>query len=69
MIKKFLNNFKKLPTSNKSMVYLMWIYGAGGIIGSIFINIYVFSLNKELIDVFIYNLIFLTTTLIGFSLV
>ena len=69
MLKEFISNFKKLPDSNKSMIYLMWIYGAGWIIGSIFINIYVFSLNKETIDVFIYNIIFLTTTLIGFSLV
>ncbi len=67
MIKKFINDFKKLPKSNKAMIYLMWIYNAGGIVASVFINIYVFSLNKEFLDVIYYNIIFLTTTFIGFS--
>ena len=58
MLKNFLKNFKKLPDSNKSMIYLMWIYSAGGIIAGIFINIYVFSFNKEIIDVLLYNAIF-----------
>jgi archaellum biogenesis ATPase FlaH len=29
MIKNFLQNFKKLPDSNKAMIYLMWIYNSG----------------------------------------
>jgi hypothetical protein len=47
----------------------MWIYNAALIESSVFINIYVFSLNKELIDVLYYNIIFFTTIFIGFSLV
>ncbi len=69
MLKKFTKDFKKLPESNKSMIYLMWIYGAGGIIGSLFVNIYVFSFNKEILDVFYYNIVFLTNVLIWFSLI
>ena len=67
MLKKFIKNFKKLPESNKSMIYLMWIYWAGWIIGSLFVNIYIFSFNKEILDVFYYNIIFLTNVLIWFS--
>ena len=64
MIKNFLQNFKKLPDSNKAMIYLMWIYNSGGVVASLFMNIYIYSFNKELLDVFIYNIIFLTATLI-----
>jgi len=67
MLKKFVKDFNKLPESNKSMIYLMWIYSAGGIIAWIFINIYVFSFNKEIIDVLVYNAIFFWTSLIWFS--
>jgi len=63
MLKKFIKKFKKLPDSNKSMIYLMWIYSAGGIIGSLFVNIYVFSFNKEILDVLYYNLIFMISVL------
>ena len=69
MLKKFIKDFKKLPESNKSMIYLMWIYGAGWIIGSLFVNIYVFSFNKEILDVLYYNTVFLTSVLIWFSLI
>ena len=64
MLKKFIKDFKKLPKSNKSMIYLMWIYSAGWIIAGVFINIYVFSLNKDLIDVLYYNAVFFLTGLI-----
>ena len=69
MLKKFIKKFKKLPDSNKSMIYLMWIYGAGSIIGSLFVNIYIFSFNKEILDVLYYNLIFMISVLTWFSLV
>ena len=69
MITKFLQNFKKLPDSNKSMIYLMWIYNTGWIISTVFINIYIFSFNKEIIDVFTYNIIFVVNILVGFSFV
>ena len=67
MLKKFIKSFKTLPKSNRAMIYLMWIYSAGTIVSSIFINIYVFSLNKEISDVIIYNLFFTIFTFIGFS--
>jgi hypothetical protein len=63
MLKKFIKDFNKLPKSNKAMIYLMWIYGAGGIIGSLFVNIYIFSFNKEILDVLYYNIVFLTSVL------
>ena len=69
MFKKIVKKFKKLPESNKSMIYLMWIYWAGWIIGSLFVNIYVFSFNKEILDVLYYNIVFLTSVLIWFSVI
>lgn len=69
MFQKFIQNFKDLPLSNKSMVYLMWIYGMGWVIGGLFVNIYIFKLNKEIADVIYYNLVFFTFWLLGFSLI
>jgi len=69
MFKKISKKFKKLPESNKSMIYLMWIYWAGWIIGSLFVNIYVFSFNTEILDVLYYNIVFLTSVLIWFSVI
>ncbi len=68
MFKKFLQNFDTLPISNKAMVYLMWIYGIGELISSIFVNIYVFKVNRLFENIIIYNIIFFTSTFIGFSL-
>lgn len=66
MFKNFLGNFKKLSTSNKSMIYLMWIQWVWNIVSVIFINIYVFNIQKEIIDVIIYNSIFFTSIFIWF---
>jgi len=68
MFKIFIKNFQKLSNSNKSMIYLMWIYSIWWIISWIFINIYVFQLNKEILDVLYYNLVFVTSTFLWFSL-
>jgi hypothetical protein len=57
MFKNFIKNFNKLPISNKSMVYLLWIYATWWFITSIFINIYVFSLQSSVSQVIIYNII------------
>ncbi len=67
MLRNFLSTFHKLPTSNKSMVYLMWIYGIGMIITNIFVNIYIFQINQSFLDVVIYNILFYTSTFVGFS--
>gem|GEM_PF-1338164 len=67
MFKKFIQNFDTLPLSNKAMVYLMWIYGIGELISSIFVNIYVFKINRLFENIIIYNIIFFTSTFIGFS--
>lgn len=67
MLKIFLYNFNKLPESNKSMIYLMWIYDIWAIISSIFINIYVFKINNSLGDIIYFNIFFLTFSLIGFT--
>ena len=69
MLDPFRENFTKLSISNKSMIYLMWIYWAGSIISSMFINIYVFKFNNEIYQVAYYNIIFFTSTLIWFSFV
>jgi len=69
MFKKFIEKFLLLPKSNKSMVYLMWIQSIWSLISSIFINIYVFSINKDFIDVIYYNMFFLSSIFIGFSFI
>ncbi|MDD3303033.1 MAG: hypothetical protein PHN31_05750 [Candidatus Gracilibacteria bacterium] len=69
MVKLFINNFKKLPLSNKAMVYLMWIYAVGSVIAMIFVNIYVFKIHNSFKDIIFYNLTFFTFNLIGFSFV
>jgi len=48
------------------MIYLMWIYNAWWIVASLFMNIYVYSFNKELLDVFVYNLIFILSAFLIF---
>lgn len=68
MFQNFLNSFHKLPNSNKSMIFLMWIYSIWWIIWWLFINIYVFQLNKEILEVLYYNLLFITSTFLWFSL-
>lgn len=67
MLKNFHNTFKKLPASNKSMVYLMWVNTITSVVTSIFIWIYIFKLNNAIEDLLIYNLIFFTACLIWFS--
>ncbi|MDD3302757.1 MAG: hypothetical protein PHN31_04310 [Candidatus Gracilibacteria bacterium] len=64
---KFIKKFKDLSKPSKSMVYLMWIYRIGSIVSSVFINIYVFKFQKNLLDVVFYNGFFLTFCLLGFS--
>lgn len=68
-MKDFIHQFKILPLSNKAMVYLMWIYSAWWVITSIFINIYIFQFQKEIVSVIIYNLVYLTATFIWFSII
>lgn len=68
MFKKFLTSFNKLPLSNKSMVYLMWIYGVGSIITSTFVNIYIFKLHNSFAEILFYNMAFFSATFVGFSL-
>lgn len=67
MFKKFLENFNKLPTSNKSMVYLSWINSAWAVVSWLFVNIYVFNLQKSIIDVITYNIVFFAFCFLWFS--
>ncbi len=67
MLKNFINTFNKLPQSNKSMVYLMWIYSVWTIISGIFINIFIYKLQNNFSYNIYYNLVFFTFTFIGFS--
>lgn len=69
MLKNFSKNFNKLPLSNKSMVYLMWIYSAWSIITWFFINIYVFKLHNSFNEILIYNMISFTSIFIGFTII
>lgn len=67
MIIDRLHKLKELPLSNRSMVYLMWIYQVWAIISTIFINIYVFKLNNDILDVILYNILWFFWIFIGFS--
>ena len=67
MIRNFLDNFNKLPLSNRSMVYLKWIYSVWNIIGGLFINIYVFQINGSIEESLIFNIIYFCSTAIWFS--
>jgi len=69
MLKKTLKNFKKLPESNKSMVYLMWIYWFWTIVSMIFVNIYIYKLNESLSNLITYNIVFFTTVVIWFTFI
>ena len=62
----FFSTFSKLPKSNKSMVYLMWIYFVGVIISTTFVNIYVFQLQQSYLDVLVFNLITFVASAIWF---
>lgn len=68
MISLFLQNFSKLPKSNKAMVYLMWIYAVWAIIAFIFVNIYVFKFHNSFKDIIFYNINFFTFWFIWFSI-
>lgn len=68
MIKLFLQNFKKLPESNKAMVYLMWIYAVWALIAFTFVNIYVFKIHNSFKDIILYNINFFTFWFIWFSI-
>jgi hypothetical protein len=67
MITSFLTAFSRLPPSNKSMIYLMWIFKAWSIIGSVFVSIFVFKLHSSIIDLIIYNAIIYMGLVIGFT--
>ncbi len=67
MLKRFFSHFNKLPESNKAMVYLMWIYGVGELISTTFVNIYIFKINNSFLNTIIYNLLFFSSTFLGFS--
>lgn len=69
MLKNFVKTFNKLPLSNKSMVYLMWIYWIWSIVTWFFINIYIFKLNNSFEEAITYNIIYFTSTLLWFSFI
>ena len=66
-MKHFFSIFSQLPLSNKSMVYLMWIYETGIVITNVFINIYIFQINQSLVDVAWYNIVYYGMILVWFS--
>lgn len=61
-----IEKLKNLPLSNRSMVYLMWIYEVWSIISGIFISIYVYKLNNSLTDLILYNIFFFLWIFIWF---
>jgi len=65
-MKQFFTTFKKLPHSNKSMVYLMWIYFVWVIVSSTFVNIYVFQQQESYYDVLLFNLLTFIASAIWF---
>lgn len=68
MLSTFFSTFFRLPLSNRSMIYLMWIYSLGGVITGVFLNIYVFKIHSSIIDLILYNLIYFTSSFLGFGL-
>lgn len=69
MFQKFIKNFRDLPDSNKSMIYLMWIYSIWWVISGLFVNIFIFKLNQNIVDVIWYNIVSFTFCLVWFSLI
>lgn len=67
MFQKFLANFRQLPSSNISMVYLTWIYHFGAIITNIFSSIYVYTVHESLITVVVYHIVSFIFIFIGFT--
>lgn len=67
MLKDFKQKFQKLPASNKSMIYLMWVFNTWAIITAIFINIYIFNSHKSMLDLLFYNAINYILTAIWFT--
>lgn len=67
-MKKFFKNFSNLPKAYKSLVYIVWLYSIWWFIWNFFINIYIFKVNNNILDVFIYNLVYITASLVWFSL-
>ena len=64
MLSTFFSTFFRLPRSNRSMIYLMWIYSLGGVITGVFLNIYVFKIHSSIEDLILYNLVFYTASFV-----
>lgn len=69
MFQKFSESFNKLPSSNKSLVYLMWIYSFGALIGNLFIIIYIYKFNQSINDLIIYGFLHSISIFIWFGLI
>lgn len=69
MFNKFLNNFRALPESNRSLVFLLWIYYIWNVVANIFINIYIYKLNDSFNDLIVYYIFYFTFTFFGFAFV
>lgn len=67
MLKQTKEKFNNFPTSNKSMIYLMWIYNFWQYIAWLFIWIYIFKINNDISYVINYNLIFFVACYLWFS--
>ncbi len=67
MYKLTKTKFNNFPLSNKSMIYLMWIYSFWQFIAALFINIYIFKIDNDITNVIIYNIIFFASCLLWFS--
>lgn len=67
MYKLTKTKFNNFPLSNKSMIYLMWIYSFWQFIAALFINIYIFKIDNDITNVIIYNIIFFSSNLLWFS--
>jgi hypothetical protein len=67
MLEKFHTAFIGLPLSNRSMVYLSWIYSAWVLIATLFVNIYIYKITQSIIWNIVYTGLFYCFTLVWFS--
>ena len=58
MLRKFHKSFTHLPSTTKSMAYIMWLYFFGQVVANVFIGIYI------LVFLFSYSKIYLLSLFI-----
>jgi hypothetical protein len=66
MLKNFQNTFQQLPSSNKSMVFIMRLYFFWQVVANVFIGIYIYTISKSFFDIAVYNILLFMWAFISF---